>query len=113
MIIQAYNNEPFFLSLNLSRWAALYDLTSSVLLMQCRRKLDQSAVDLEFRTGGSIGTATFQASSNLMILSAPIAAVRGLSNAYFFDFGAIPPGLEFKRFDGGTINFDVGSTRTP
>jgi hypothetical protein len=112
MDLQAYNNTRFQFSQNLSAWAALYDLPHSVFRMQVRKSPSDRTPVLDFLSGGATDAIVYDAASHVMMVVTNAArAARLTSGSYYWDYGFTPPGGDFIRIDGGSINFGDGVTR--
>jgi len=85
--LRASNNATFRWTRDLTQWVALYDLASARIRMQAR--ISPYAADppaLEWVTGaGSGGLATFSPATNLIVFTAPLAAMAPLSGVYYHD----------------------------
>jgi hypothetical protein len=112
MDLQAYNNERFQFTQNLTNWAAVYSLSSATFRLQIRTKAADPDVLLDFSSApGSVDTITYNNTSHVMIAQTTTARVRSLeAGSYDWDFG-FTLASEFTRIDGGTIVFVDGVTR--
>ena len=88
------NNQNWFLPLNISGWASLYDLTQGVFRMQARTTAANIIYVYAWSSSpndGVGGLISYDVPSGLLLITAPYADMRYLpAGAYGYDLQYIP-----------------------
>jgi hypothetical protein len=115
MDLGAFNNDRFQLTLDLTNWALVVDLTAGAFKMHIRSQASSPTALLDFQSGGSTAQPDcvigYSTTTHLAVMRAPVARVAAMGGVLSWDFGFQPTGQDFIRFDGGAITLSQGVTR--
>jgi len=110
----ARNNQTFQLTLDMTAWEAVIALETCVLHCDVRLNPTDTNAALSFSSNsadGVPGSMTFNATTKILVMSAPKSAVSGLSGDYQYDAKLIAPGGDEIDMFGGVVTFAPGISR--